>query len=488
MVMCFITYPHNRKWRMLYVMIAVQVVMIAGMNHYAIGGGGGADFDTYSNTSVALLRASMARTASQFPLGRSSADMTYSTVIDMATMSEPGAQVLLEVEPCHRTCALVANIEHTCKVWLQNGMTSCEYLRNKGCDCSGCMQCASTGTQQDGQGGGQQDGEGMVWGRIPRDGTQEDRGWHQTVDNFPNPWLDPGRCSMYDVQSFICDPDKILTLDGRQRIWEEQKRIRDSTSMSCDGFGYGFQVAVALTRHLFPADQIFSGDRRTVMGDFAYALFNRWGIGNGDCGNGVLIVMSLDLRYVYIRTARYTHTIITDSDADKIVEGIRAWLHNGDFDRGMLLGVKAVGARLGSGDKLRMPLPDNDDDDDHDDLSDHPGALVGLVLFIGSILSCGYLYRIRCPDCGKFTLQNSLTVIQPARSCQITGHGIRRYWCTNCTHQSERHESVTMPCNYVGGRCTMCGRAEPKSDSDSGGGGGFGGGSAGGGGGGGGGF
>ena len=77
--------------------------------------------------------------------------------------------------------------------------------------------------------------------------------------------------------------------------------------------------------------------------DYANGLFNAWGIGKNDKDNGILFLVSLQDRKVWIEVGYGLEPIITDGRAGRILDNyVIPDFRNGDYDQGIAAGVMAL--------------------------------------------------------------------------------------------------------------------------------------------------
>jgi len=194
--------------------------------------------------------------------------------------------------------------------------------------------------------------------------------------------------------------------------------------------------------------------------DFATALFNRWGVGDANRNDGVLVMVIRDDRAMRVELgAGFARD--WDRAAERVVDqyflpAFRA----GDYQRGIMAGSQGVI------DDIVTPF-----------LSGASAPKTGLLeyILIGGFLSVFGLFAGRfifrdvfarfgkCPQCGQRTLSVSRVTLTPATP-YVSGKGERRISCRTCDYQ--------MVTPYL----------IPHFSKSSGGGGGFGGGRSGGGG------
>lgn len=77
--------------------------------------------------------------------------------------------------------------------------------------------------------------------------------------------------------------------------------------------------------------------------DFAQELFVKWGIGQKDKDNGLLILFVLDQRTIRFHTGFGIEGVLPDVVCKHIQEGSMVpYFRDGDYDKGMLMGVESV--------------------------------------------------------------------------------------------------------------------------------------------------
>lgn len=156
-----------------------------------------------------------------------------------------------------------------------------------------------------------------------------------------------------DSTRFVSDPDCILDPEVKGSIDGMLLRLRRETSAEV--------VLVAL-------DDIESPDDAD---DFATELFNRWGLGQTDRNNGVLVLFVGDQRKIVIRTGNGVDGALTDAQAGRIIRNVMLpYFREGDYGEGLSEGMEAICSVLRnpdnadvvvSGKNTRNGLEEDDD-------------------------------------------------------------------------------------------------------------------------------
>lgn len=186
-----------------------------------------------------------------------------------------------------------------------------------------------------------------------------------------------------DRRRYVSNPDGILSAATVVRL--------DSLCGSLRERGYA-QVAIVAV------DDIASGDTF----DFAIELFRSWGVGGAESDNGLGVLLVKDRREIRFVTGYGLEGTLPDALCRRIQEScMLPSFREGDYDRGMWLGMAATATVLEGGEV---------------NLSESSGEyftwkdilLVFVVIFVvfpvGSYLIRRYT-RLKCPYCGKRKLQ-----------------------------------------------------------------------------------
>ena len=96
-----------------------------------------------------------------------------------------------------------------------------------------------------------------------------------TVDDVPNP-------KTYNADNWVSDPDHILDSETKNKINNILQQLEDSLTI---------EVAVVALNSIGEEDPH----------EFAVTLFNRWGVGKAEDDNGLLILLTRDIRDITSR-------------------------------------------------------------------------------------------------------------------------------------------------------------------------------------------
>ena len=186
------------------------------------------------------------------------------------------------------------------------------------------------------------------------------------------------------------------------------------------------EVAVVAVREI-DGDDVF---------EFAYRLFSDWGVGGrNDNGVGILLVEGRhEIRFV---TGYGVEGVLPDALCKRIqMQRMLPSFRNGDYDSGMVAGVRAVHDILESGE-----IPP----DVATDGGDGEGFPIGLILFFGVIgvyfVGAWLIHRAsrRCPECGRVGLKIDSTALV-SRSMGVSTYE-DTYVCEKCGAVIKRRRS-----------------------------------------------
>ena len=177
--------------------------------------------------------------------------------------------------------------------------------------------------------------------------------------------------------------------------------------------------------------------------DFAYELFQRWGIGKKGKNTGVLVLFALESHDLRIMTGTGIEGILTDAKCSQIMhDEMFPAFRAGDYDAGLCLGALAIYEVCTDGEApeelLTIQSVTNRGkyaEGDGDGWSDMEKiALWCLLGFIVLMVAAAYFGSIKkCPVCHK-----------------RKAHAIKHYTITAATYSHAGEEEVTYRCKACG--------------------------------------
>ncbi|KAF6250917.1 TLP18.3, Psb32 and MOLO-1 founding proteins of phosphatase-domain-containing protein [Scenedesmus sp. NREL 46B-D3] len=179
---------------------------------------------------------------------------------------------------------------------------------------------------------------------------------------YPNPQKDVYDCGRDGRKSSVCDPDNILSKESANMVEGLINEIAEATppfrSAECGSLGQkGFQVAVALMHKM---DHAKHADKAATAKAFARALHDAWGVGDPECQNGLLVLMAINDREVYISSGRGVKSVVSDDQLSMVLDNIKPALKHKRYADAVLEAVQQLGL-LVSGQTPDKPGIDSDD-------------------------------------------------------------------------------------------------------------------------------
>ncbi len=226
---------------------------------------------------------------------------------------------------------------------------------------------------------------------------------------------------------YVSNPDDILSADEVEYINRCARLIEDSTRA---------ELAVVAVESI--------GDM--PMFDFAYQLFQRWGVGKEGQNTGVLVCFALASHDIRIVTGTGIEGVLTDAQCKRIIdEDMIPSFREEKYGDGLCLGSLRITEICTEGsapeELLAMRSVTQRRASESDSLFDGDWVdLLVAILVIGFVIgvACLYTYvRSRCPKCGAHTLsRRSRTLV--AATAAHTGLGEEVCICSRCNYQSHR--------------------------------------------------
>ena len=175
-----------------------------------------------------------------------------------------------------------------------------------------------------------------------------------TTDNIP-------KVHLQNKMRYVCNPDGILSQAACDSIDRMLYALEQQT---------GIETVVAVVPSI-GNDDCF---------DFAHRLLNEWGVGKKGKNNGLVILLVTDQRCIQFYTGYGLEGDLPDAICKRIqTRDMIPYLKDGNWDAGMVAGVRAVCGRL-DGSMVN-------DTDDEEDISFFGilAAVIGFFIVAGGI-------------------------------------------------------------------------------------------------------
>ena len=171
------------------------------------------------------------------------------------------------------------------------------------------------------------------------------RGWYK--EDFPDPTIDVETCGRRGKVSWICDPENILSYGAADKIEELLYSIVKNTASGCSYYHNGkpgFQIGVAVLNQMsgIPGEPV-----EETAKTFAKHLHDSWVVGHAGCDDGVMLLISILDRQLYVSTGKRAMELLSDDQIDIIIEEMKPYMLKKDYDKGVELAIVRMGEVFG---------------------------------------------------------------------------------------------------------------------------------------------
>lgn len=241
-----------------------------------------------------------------------------------------------------------------------------------------------------------------------------------TVDNLPN-------VRLQNKMQYVINPAGILSRTATDSIDAMLYALEQQT---------GIETVVAVLPSI--------GDESCF--NFSHQLLNKWGVGKKDKNNGLVILLVTDQRCIQCYTGYGLEGVLPDAICKRIqTQYMLPYFKKGDWDAGMVAGVKATCQRL-DGSMENDSLSETDGSGSFDFIL----VLLGIIGVSGGIAFMAARKQSRCPNCGKHALQRTgskiVSRVNGVKTEDVT------YTCRNCGYTLiRRQQSYDSDYHHRGG-------------------------------------
>lgn len=123
---------------------------------------------------------------------------------------------------------------------------------------------------------------------------------------------------------YVNDTENLLSEEGRKKLEKMISKFEKKTSN---------EIAIVTIENIYPYSD---------MADFTMDLANYWGVGKKGKNNGLMIVVSKNLRYMRIGSGLGTEKIITDEVCTEIVNLMVPYLKKDQYQKKFEEGLNQI--------------------------------------------------------------------------------------------------------------------------------------------------
>ncbi|GAW81510.1 conserved Plasmodium protein, unknown function [Plasmodium gonderi] len=164
---------------------------------------------------------------------------------------------------------------------------------------------------------------------------------------FPNPFVNPEECvlSLGISHTWLCDPSHLLSLSEQLEVEAILLKIRDTNFHNCANKGiYYYQVSVALVPEISISKNTLN---EKSVEYFSQKLLRKWGIGNKECHDGILLVYVKQLgRFVVAKREGVEEKYINEKEITE--QFMFTYFATGSVGKGLIEALMLINKKLPS--------------------------------------------------------------------------------------------------------------------------------------------
>lgn len=175
--------------------------------------------------------------------------------------------------------------------------------------------------------------------------------------------------------------------------------------------------------------------------DFAYELFQRWGLGREGQNTGVLMLFVLESHDIRIMTGVGIEGVLTDAQCSQIIhDDMIPAFRAGQYGDGLCLGALRIYEICTDGEAPEelLTIRSVTNRGGYGDDSGEAMTLYIIGMFVATAILLAFIFVWasvkRCPKCGKRRAHATREQVLIAATYAAAGKGLRTYCCRNCGH------------------------------------------------------
>ncbi|KJP88810.1 hypothetical protein AK88_01500 [Plasmodium fragile] len=166
-------------------------------------------------------------------------------------------------------------------------------------------------------------------------------------NSFPDPFVNPEECvlSLGISHTWLCDPAHLLSLSEQLEVEAALLKIRDTNFHKCSNKGvFYYQVAVAVVHEIVISKNI---SYEKAVKHFSQKLLRKWGIGNKECHDGILLVYVKQLgRFIISMREGVEEKYLNEKDVTK--QFMVTYFATGSVGRSLIETLNFISTKLPS--------------------------------------------------------------------------------------------------------------------------------------------
>jgi uncharacterized membrane protein YgcG len=155
----------------------------------------------------------------------------------------------------------------------------------------------------------------------------------RTMEEIPNPMANPAECGRPGVAaSAICDPDNLLSKQNKDDIESKINALHSTAELA----------VVIIDQMKSESSWSFFRSIDSMTEKFARGLHDKWGVGDKNTNNGVLIFLSIRDRSMFISVGEGVADRLTDSVLDYIIGSSKSTLKKAQYGSAILYMISEI--------------------------------------------------------------------------------------------------------------------------------------------------
>lgn len=216
-------------------------------------------------------------------------------------------------------------------------------------------------------------------------------------------------------QNRICDPDQILSPDTKD-VSAALHQLETNHPLTCNqGTTISdTQMAIVIVNRIDMNGKNHYDDDYKIRSakHLAMALHDQWGVGNTSCfGSGLLLLLSIQDRVVYLSTSPGMMTIMTSNRIDSVINDMKSYLREEEYNQAIVKAIQLIQNYIDRGPPSFF---------------ERNAAFLIIGSIVSAIVFCAWSSERKRKEYVK--VQTELNKLDQAKALSLMG----QYKCTSC--------------------------------------------------------